>query len=66
MKIPETAIRHRRIVAWCHARTRDERGDVPGWLMITMMTIAVGMVIFGIFSDWVGPFVEDTLGQLEG
>jgi hypothetical protein len=65
MKIP-TAMCVRSIAAVRHIYRRDERGDVPGWLMITMMTIAVGMVIFGIFQDWVGPFVEDTLGQLEG
>lgn len=28
------------------ARTRDERGDVPGWVMVTVMTVGLALVIF--------------------
>ncbi len=27
-------------------RTRDERGDVPGWVMVTVMTVGLAIVIF--------------------
>lgn len=27
-------------------RTRDERGDVPGWVMVTVMTVGLALVIF--------------------
>ncbi len=31
-------------------RTRDERGDVPGWVMVTVMTVSLALVIF-TFSE---------------
>ncbi|QIK74102.1 hypothetical protein [Nocardioides piscis] len=27
-------------------RRRDERGDVPGWVMVTVMTVGLAIVIF--------------------
>jgi hypothetical protein len=27
-------------------RPRDERGDVPGWVMVTVMTIGLAIAIF--------------------
>lgn len=27
-------------------RGRDERGDVPGWVMVTVMTVALAIAIF--------------------
>ncbi len=27
-------------------RTRDERGDVPGWVMVTVMTVGLALAIF--------------------
>jgi hypothetical protein len=27
-------------------RSRDERGDVPGWVMVTVMTVGLALVIF--------------------
>lgn len=29
---------------------RDERGDVPGWVMVTVMTVALAIAIFS-FAD---------------
>ena len=37
-------------------RERDERGDVPGWVMVTLMT---AMVVAALF-----PFVRDELKAL--
>lgn len=37
-------------------RERDERGDVPGWVMVTLMT---AMVVAALF-----PFVRDELKGL--
>lgn len=28
-------------------RSREERGDVPGWVLVTVMTLTIG---FGLFS----------------
>lgn len=32
-------------------RERDERGDVPGWVMITVMTAALVAVIWGVADE---------------
>lgn len=26
----------------------DERGDVPGWVLVTIMTISIGVAIWGV------------------
>lgn len=32
-------------------RDRDERGDVPGWVMVTVMTVALAIAIFGFAQE---------------
>ena len=29
-------------------RPPDERGDVPGWVLVTLMTVSIGMALWGI------------------
>ena len=33
-------------VALTAPRARDERGDVPGWVMVTVMTVGLAIAIF--------------------
>ncbi len=40
---------------------RDERGDVPGWVMITVMTIIIASSILLIFQTRVTSFLNDAL-----
>lgn len=42
---------------------RSERGDVPGWVMITVMTIVIASAILVIFQDRVTSFLNQTLNQ---
>lgn len=42
---------------------RDERGDVPGWVMITVMTIIIASSILVIFQNRVTNFLSDALNQ---
>ena len=32
----------------CRPRVRDERGDVPGWVLVTVMTAGLVMAIWGV------------------
>jgi hypothetical protein len=45
------------------ARLRGERGDVPGWVLITAMTVALVMLIWGVASealrDIISGFLDD-------
>ncbi len=42
---------------------RDERGDVPGWVMITVMTIIIASAILVTFQTRVTAFLESTLNE---
>ena len=44
--------------------TRDERGDVPGWVLITVMTAGLVMVIWGIAREQLGSMLRDALGSV--
>ena len=35
-------------LAFVRPRARDERGDVPGWVLVTVMTAGLVMVIWGV------------------
>lgn len=43
--------------------TRTERGDIPGWVMITVMTIIIASAIMVIFQERVTGFLSETLNQ---
>ena len=48
------------------ARVRGEdpeRGDVPGWVMITVMTIIIASSILVIFQTRVTSFLSDALDK---
>ncbi|WP_022890553.1 hypothetical protein [Agromyces italicus] len=40
-------------------RLRDERGDVPGWVLITLMTAGLVILIWGL----AGPALSDVFNQ---
>lgn len=50
-----TASRVRAALIYAHARVHSpqdrERGDVPGWVMITLMTAVIVVLIWGIASS---------------
>lgn len=45
-------------------RRRDERGDVPGWVLITVMTAGLVMVIWGVARDQLTAMLRDALGSV--
>jgi hypothetical protein len=45
--------------AWL-AGARDDRGDVPGWVMVTVMTAILVVAILGIFE----PQIKDALSGI--
>ncbi len=45
-------------------RHRDERGDVPGWVLITVMTAGLVMVIWGIAKGELSAMLHDALGSV--
>jgi hypothetical protein len=47
MQILESALT-RLWLELARTRIRDERGDVPGWVLVTVMTAGLVMVIWGV------------------
>ena len=50
------------------ARTRarrDERGDVPGWVLVTVMTAGLVMAIWGLADDQLRQMLKDALDSVK-
>lgn len=52
---------------WCVAMVastverRDERGDVPGWVLITVMTAGLVTVLWAVAGDALSQMLSDAL-----
>jgi hypothetical protein len=46
------------------ARPRDERGDVPGWVLITVMTAGLVAVIWGVAEDQLRDMLRNALNSV--
>ncbi|MBK9475344.1 MAG: hypothetical protein IPL94_03645 [Tetrasphaera sp.] len=49
--------------AGTRATRRDERGDVPGWVLITLMTAALALLVWGLASDRLQTLFEETFAN---
>ena len=41
-----------------------ERGDVPGWVMVTVMTAALVLAILGVFQNAIVDAVQNALNSV--
>jgi hypothetical protein len=48
-----------------HPRRRDERGDVPGWVMVTVMTAGLVMVIWGLAKGQLQTMLSNALDSVK-
>ena len=46
------------------ARPGGERGDVPGWVLITAMTVALVMLVWGVASEALRDIVTRFLNEV--
>lgn len=58
-------LRERLLRTWLTARDRfvdrRDRGDVPGWVLITVMTVGLVALLFTAAKDRLVPMFEDAL-----
>ena len=43
---------------------RDERGDVPGWVLVTVMTAGLVTVIWGVAEGQLRSMLSNALGSV--
>jgi hypothetical protein len=55
----------RRLRAHC-AQLRGDRGDVPGWVMVTVMTAILVVAILGIFEPQLKDALSGVLDSVSG
>ncbi len=55
-----------RLWIWMSSFLRDERGDVPGWVLIVLMTSALVMAIWGVARDRLVAIVQSALSTVCG
>lgn len=48
------------------ADDRDERGDVPGWVLITVMTAGLVSVLWAVAGDVLSKMLSDALRSVSG
>ncbi|MFN2561029.1 MAG: hypothetical protein ABR571_07020 [Jatrophihabitans sp.] len=47
-------------------RLRDERGDVPGWVMVTVMTAILVVAILGVFEPQIKSSLSGIIDSVSG
>jgi Na+/H+ antiporter NhaD/arsenite permease-like protein len=47
-------------------RNGAERGDVPGWVMITVMSAGLVVVIFGVFKSKITDAISHAIDSVTG
>ena len=48
------------------ARLREERGDVPGWVLITLMTAGLVIVIWGLAGPALSGVFDQAINRVLG
>lgn len=49
-----------------HATIIDERGDVPGWVLITLMTAGLVIVIWGLAGPALSNVFQQAIARVTG
>lgn len=47
-----------------HQHETDDRGDIPGWVLITIMTAGLVTLIWGVASDQLQTILENALNSV--
>ncbi len=55
------AAAHSRLLA---AETEPDRGDIPGWVLITIMTAGLVTLVWGVASDQLQTILENALNSV--
>ncbi|GGO71169.1 hypothetical protein [Nocardioides deserti] len=56
---------HAALLAITAPRSRDERGDVPGWVLVTVMTAGLVMVIWRVADQQLAQMLNSALSKVQ-
>lgn len=51
---------------WMRAVAADERGDVPGWVLVTLMTAGLVVVIWAVAGPALSTLFEQAIQRVSG
>ncbi|WP_017936076.1 hypothetical protein [Nocardioides sp. Iso805N] len=46
-------------------RERDDRGDVPGWVLVVVMTAGLCAALYGVAKDQLNTMLTNALNQVK-
>lgn len=61
----DAMLRFRAAVWSGRSRVRDERGDVPGWVLITVMTAGLVAALWAVAGPQLAQMLSDALGSVQ-
>jgi hypothetical protein len=61
---PLLRLRATLVLALAHPRPRDDRGDVPGWVLVTVMTAAIVSALWGIAQGQLSEMLRQALSSV--
>jgi hypothetical protein len=53
-----------RLAAPARLDLREERGDVPGWVLVTVMTAGLCAALYGVADDQLRALLSDALNKV--
>lgn len=57
---------HARVNRWLHALLDDDRGDVPGWVLVTLMTAGLVVLIWAVAGPALTALFEQAIQRVSG
>ena len=54
------------ILSRLHERLRSDRGDVPGWVLITLMTAGLVIIIWGLAGPALSQVFQQAIDRVTG
>ena len=52
--------------AWARDLSTDERGDVPGWVLVTLMTAGLVVIIWAVAGPALTSLFEQAIQRVSG
>jgi len=54
------------LTARFQGRWQDDRGDVPGWVLITLMTAGLVVILWGLAGPALGAVFQQAIDRVTG